>query len=514
MLKDTVVSWLETTPVAKVRRSFYAKLSLILLAILLYLGAVQVTLFADFAERYRNALDQVVIENLAAVFAQKFEPQRQEETEAPALVKDCPGVLLADPRIEFYIVDDNGRVLKSFQKEPITQRQQVSTKQIEKFISRTSPFPIYGNTPREAKRLEVFSAAPIRYQGKPAYVYAILGGESFSNARARIRKHFAWQNLAFFAFIGSLVSAAVGLLAFFFLTKPLNRVASIVEQFSRGNLGERIPVVSDDEAGRVAAAFNQMADTISSNIEHLQKTDHLRRELVSNIAHDLRGPLTCMSGYAQTLVERSDHLPKETRKKIESTMLRNVEALAKLVTDLFDLSKLEAKDRTPKLKPVSLADFLPDLVCKFEGLAESANVTLQAKLEYNLPLVIVDISLIERALSNLVENAIANSPPGQSVSLVAKRCDDLVRVQVEDTGIGITEEDLPRVFERFYRGCRGEMKKGDGSGLGLAIVKKIMEAHGLAITVESKAGRGTTFSFDLPAASEERCARCKKESNI
>jgi len=192
-------------------------------------------------------------------------------------------------------------------------------------------------------------------------------------------------------------------------------------------------------------------------------------------------------------------LPPAQRRKFLTIVLGNVRRLSKLVDELFELTKLEAKQLKLNLEPFSLPELVQDVLMKFVPTAKSRRISLKCKLHRNLPFVMGDIALIERVLANLIENALRHTDPGGEVRVNVDRLPASLRVKVSDTGCGIAPEHLPHVFDRFYRGDKTRSPDSGGSGIGLAIAKSILEHHETEISVESAVDRGTTFAFELPA---------------
>jgi signal transduction histidine kinase len=242
-----------------------------------------------------------------------------------------------------------------------------------------------------------------------------------------------------------------------------------------------------------------MADTIEASVEDLRRTDRLRRELIANVSHDLRSPLAAMQGYLETIMMKHDDLAPDERERYLEIVLRNARSLSTLVGELFELSMLDAHQIEPQREAFSMAELVQDLVMQFTPMAEELNVTLDAELPDHLARVYADIALVERAISNLIDNALRYTPPGGTVRIVPSNEGDAVSVSVIDTGYGIPPEDLPHIFERFYRVEKSRAPDKGGTGLGLAITKKILELHGSTLNVQSIVDRGTTFSFNLPA---------------
>lgn len=241
-----------------------------------------------------------------------------------------------------------------------------------------------------------------------------------------------------------------------------------------------------------------MAGRIVQQVEALRRTDEERRELIANISHDLRTPLAALRGYVETLLLKERSLTPEERTRFLEIAASQSEKLGTLVTELFELSRLEAHEASPQLERCSIAELVQDVVQRFQLQAAEKGVHVTAHFPLDLPEPELDIRLLERALQNLIENAIRFTPAGGAVTVSVSRAPSgALRVEVADTGVGIPEEELAFVFQRFYRArATGE---ADGTGLGLAIAKRIVELHGGELTVASRPGKGTRFAFELPA---------------
>jgi signal transduction histidine kinase len=244
-----------------------------------------------------------------------------------------------------------------------------------------------------------------------------------------------------------------------------------------------------------------MADKIVAHIEEIKTMDDLRRDLVANVSHDLRTPLVSIHGYVETILMKDKSLSPEDREKYLKTVLQGTEKLKRLVEELFELSKLEAKQTTPTFERFSLAELVQDVVQKQQILAEHERLRIQTDFPRDLPFVVADIALIERVFQNLLENAIKFSADGGTITVTLRPGARGVTVIVADTGYGIPVEELPHIFERYQRGSRSATIDRTGAGLGLAIVKRILEIHGVTIAVSSKMNEGTAFSFQLPIQS-------------
>lgn len=227
-----------------------------------------------------------------------------------------------------------------------------------------------------------------------------------------------------------------------------------------------------------------------------EELETLRRELLANVSHDLRTPLSSVQGYLETALLMGD-ADRERRTRYLETALQSAEKLRYLIDELFDLSKLESRDRKPNLETFSLAELATDVAKNLRIQASKKNIQLKEDISPNLVPVCADLALIDRVLQNVIGNAIKFTPDGGTITLKLEEVNEEVCIHIIDSGSGIAPEELETVFERFNTGTGGEKK---GSGLGLAIVKSILEAHNAPYKMESKLGEGTHFLFCLPKA--------------
>jgi signal transduction histidine kinase len=321
-----------------------------------------------------------------------------------------------------------------------------------------------------------------------------------------------------------LVVAAVAfalcaaLLVFNTLTRRLRLLVDEIEAFRASRFTRPRHVqwscADGDEVDRLAFAFGELSDHIARQIQQLELMDSQRRELLANVSHDLRTPLTLMRGYLETLLlRRGEMSPAEERGCLE-VAARHAERLGRLVGDLFELTKLDGQAGRIQAEPFSLTELAQDIAQKFALHGSERNVRVEVMLDELTPPVLGDIGMIERALENLVENALRHTPAGGRVAIGVEREANRARVQVSDTGCGISGEDLPHVFDRFFQAPRVEMSEPGAvpssdllasparhhAGLGLAITRRIVALHGGDIQVRSIVGTGTRFGFDLPLA--------------
>ena len=305
---------------------------------------------------------------------------------------------------------------------------------------------------------------------------------------------------------GLVLALVSGFAIFAVVTRKLKRLAEAMEAFKDGAFREKMlfsplpPPARADEIDRVAATYNEMAERMTAMIRELQRQETVRRDLVANVSHDLRTPLASLRGYLETLIIKGDSLSAEEQRTYLSIAAQQTERLARLVAELFELAKLEAKDVTVEAEPFQVAELIQDVVQKFELDAERRRLGIRAEGSAELPFVTADIALVERVLQNLIDNALRHTPAGGSVTVITRARERDVLITVADTGSGIPKDHLPHIFDRLYRVDKSRDSRSGGAGLGLAIARQVVELHGGRITVESEPGRGTAFSFSLPLA--------------
>lgn len=287
------------------------------------------------------------------------------------------------------------------------------------------------------------------------------------------------------------ISAAIALLAAIFLSRrilrPVESLTAAVRQMEKGDLSRRVETASKDEIGELARAFNSMAD-------NLARVERLRRNMVGDVAHELRTPLTNIRCHLEAL---QDKVVSPTPEIIDS-LYEEALLLNRLIDDLQDLALVEAGQISLKPERLSVRNEAAQAVGAMRQSLENNGLTLRIDIPQDCPDVFADSKRFGQILRNLLNNAITHTFDGGKITVRARATGSRVEVTVEDTGSGIAAEDLPFVFERFYRADASRSRATGGAGLGLAIVRQIVEAHCGAIGIESETGRGTKIHFTLP----------------
>jgi signal transduction histidine kinase len=331
----------------------------------------------------------------------------------------------------------------------------------------------------------------------------LLLGMLLAGARAMfISGHDLALLLTMLTFAAAL-SVGFGLLYAMPLASRIERVRAGTQRIAGGELGSEVKVEGHDEVAGLATDFNRMARALEEAAQREREVEKSRRDLVAAVSHDLRTPLAAARALIEALADGVADDP-ETERRYLASASRELEHLSRLVDDLFELARIDAGVLELTLEEASLHDLISDTISSFQPQAERKGIRLLGELSTDVDSVFANPPKLQRVLHNLVSNALGHTPPGGTVTLRATPEGDVARVEVSDTGEGIAFEDLPRVFERSFRGersrTRPEKDGAPGAGLGLAIARGFVEAHGGTIDVQSEPGRGSLFRFTLARA--------------
>ncbi|XLS29585.1 ATP-binding protein [Flavobacteriaceae bacterium M23B6Z8] len=481
------------------------KLWIAFISIIVLMGISYILITGYYTREHNQATIQKLHAGVADhIIDEKFKdasPFLENGEVNKALFGDLMHDMMAVNRsIEVYLLDEKGLILYSvvLDHDENSPSNRVSLTPIEHFIATGGQEFILGDDPRAKDEQKIFSAARFESNGKNGYLYIILAGQDLKSVSSTLFGTY-FTRLGGGALLLSMIFAALlGFLSIWFFTKNLRLILRTVKRFQAGDLQARISNPEKSDIAVFATSFNQMADTITENIEKIKSVDALRRELIANVSHDLRTPLAILKGYAETLQMKKASLSPEEQNEYLNIIQGNVDRLSRLIDQLFQYSKLEAEQVTPIMEPFSITELSHDLMAKFNLIAAQKNVKLALENPSDNCMVYADISLMERVLQNLIENALKYTEEGGSVTLsIVQNQNDTVEVKITDTGDGIPEKEQPYIFDR-YKQINPDGRK-QGTGLGLAIVKKIMDLHNTTITVLSIPRQGSSFSFRLPS---------------
>jgi signal transduction histidine kinase len=489
--------------------SLFSRLSAALLLVVALIGSGFFVVEQVSTRLYYEEITQRLNASIAMYVTGEMQLIENGEVDREALALLGQRAMVINPTVEIYLLDPDGAILDHVMPADTVQTGQVELGPVLELVSGGAEMPLHGTDPRNLDRQKVFSAHPVmngdRLEG---YLYAVLGGQKFDELADSARSSYV-QKLSLWALTAIAITAfLVGLLVFGLLTRRLTRLTREVNVFTESGfdpdtvnprLGDVDTSKNADEIGQLRVAFSRMSDKIREQVESLEETDRLRRELISNVSHDLRTPLASMHGYVETMLLKNDRLSENERRNYLEITRKHSLHLRRLIGDLFELSKLEAAGVEPALEWFSLSELLHDVNQEFELQAKGKGVSIEVDAAQEACRVHADIGLIQRVLENLIRNALKYTPAGGAITISLDCRPDRVAVAVADTGCGIEEEELEHIFDRFYRNPRSNEGQEDSTGLGLAIVKRILDLHGSRITVTSQMNQGTRFEFDIPA---------------
>lgn len=479
--------------------SLYWKIAAVFLFALIIVSIVYLYIAAFTAEMYFQEASQRLNEEVALHIAEENQFFVNGEANQETLKKIFHDIMVINPSIEVYLLNNDGKILSYFAPNKEVKLDYVPLEPINEFLKVGASSFVMGADPKNEHVEKTFSAAKV-YEGSVhrGFIYVILGGEEFENAASFVVGSYILR-LGVRSMTITLIAAALfSLIALGFITKNIRKIVAVVRRFKEGHLNARINLKSKGELGEFADSFNEMADTIVKNLEEIKTMDNLRRELVANVSHDLRTPLATIQGYVETILIKADSLSDDEKNTYMKTILNSTERLKTLVSELFELSKLEARETKPKLEPFSIAEIVQDIQQKNKVIAEKKQIELSVDFPYNLPLVCADIGMMEKVIQNLLDNAMKFTSENGKVLIRLQPQSDMILLEIQDSGHGISNEALPHIFDRYQRNERSGHLENKGLGLGLAIVKRILEVHNLDIKVKSTEGKGTIFSFKIP----------------
>jgi len=476
----------------------YWKISGTLLLLLVLLGVGYIAITAYCSQQYLQEANQKLYGDVAKYTVREVQPFKEDGTiDTSAINTLMHSMMTINPSVEVYLLDELGNILTYVVMSKDVKMEKVDLGPIKTFLAaKEKPF-IKGDDPRNPGEQKVFSAASYEKDGTTkGYVYVILASAKQKEQTAQLFDSYIQEigtNMFLLTLLGALI---IGLIAIWFLTKNLRSIIDTVRRFKEGDYSARIAEEDKGDFKLLANTYNEMATTIEGNIDQIKAVENLRRELIANVSHDLRTPLAIMRGYVETMLMKEDDLTKEERSRYLNIVLNSSERLSKLISQLFEYSKLEANQITPQKEPFNISDLMQDVFAKYAILAKNKGIEIKLDLPKKLPLVFADLGLVERVIQNLMDNALKFTPQDGAVTIGVKPNNEDIEIRISDTGPGISLEEQSYIFERYHK-VKGD-GKSKGAGLGLAIAKKILEIHNSTIQVQSQPNEGASFWFELP----------------
>ncbi len=478
--------------------AIYGRLAglLSLLVILLVAGYSLLTGF--IAIRYFKASHQRLNREVAthiAKFSQPFVGMNKANYQATKRI--FFNAMVTNPSAEVYLLDTTGRIIVYEAPSEKIKRHQVNLAPIRQFIQTQGLVFIQGDDPRQAVNQQIFSAAQVQDKGQlQGYVYVVLLGESYGTTLVQLFQDYSLEWGLKTTLFMLLAAFAVGFVVFYLLTRDLTRIIQTVMHFRDGDLTARTHLKPTSDLVPLANAFNTLADQLAHSLAQLQASGELRRDLVANVSHDLRSPITSIRGYAETL--DMDASLDSTQKHYVGAILQSTQRLTKRINELFELSKLEAKERKPEKEPFLLADLLTETYTNFRLIADEKQIAFTCVNCEVTSVCYADINMIEHVLQNLVENAIHYSPEGGHVRLQLACTDQFVTVSVINSISALPKAISAYLSQLDQLNNQEASVRPPNSGLGLAIVLKILNLHDSRLRITHVSETEIRFSFDLP----------------
>lgn len=485
------------------RLSLTQRLSLVFAFLLLVCSSTSVWLQL----RSNRMHEQEVVQRLSRDLAERI-ARDVRLTDANGLMPNAvrnlfSHLMIVNPSVEVYLLESDGRIAGYAVPEGRLQRDRVDLEPVWRFVSGRM-LPILGDDPRSSSGRKVFSAAPLQVNGRNVgFIYVVLQGEAHDLVVARSSAHVVLETALWSIGLVALLCLAAGLVAFTLITRPLRQLTENVRQFDiRGAPPEPpiyAPTASDanrDEIAVLGTAFRQMESRIGEQWKTLKRQDEERRELIANISHDLRTPLSSLHGYLETLLLKDAVLDEPARRRYLGIALDQSSKVGGLAQSLFELARLEYGFVQPEPEPFSMTDLVQDVFQKFALRSEARRIAMTAVFPPTLPPAHADLGMIERVLSNLLDNALRYTPEGGRVEVSIVSSHGMLKVTVSDTGPGIAEELRAGLFYRPFP-LGGSRRSG---GLGLRIVYRILELHGQRIELLNTADSGASFGFTVAIA--------------
>ncbi len=479
------------------------RLTLIFALLLLTSCALLGWLQVRTSTQYSQAVIQRLSGDLAQHINQSYPLLGQDGLNKESVRRLFDHLMAVNPSVEVYLLDKQGNIVGDGAPVGHLKRGHVDLQPIQTALS-THQYPIYGDDPRSLDGRKVFSVAPMRQNGQvKGYLYVILLGENYSALNSDAQFTALLKIVLLSISLVALLGLIVGGLAFRWITRPLRELSHQVRALETGSMEEMRAMAAlplhqekgNDEISLLRQGVITMARRIAEQWHRLSQQDQLRREFIANISHDLRTPLTSLHGYLESLSVMSATLSAADKKRYLEIALGQSQKVGALAQSLFELARLEYGVVKPQKEHFSLGELLQDVFQKFELAVQTRRQQMLADIQPDLPLIDADLAMIERVLTNLLDNAIRHAPEGGIIAVRLWKEGAKVLVQVSDNGPGIPQELKDGLFVRPSIASQSRLRVG---GLGLMIVRQMLQLHGTDITLVEKPERGACFRFALP----------------
>ncbi|MFK3659995.1 sensor histidine kinase [Scandinavium sp. NPDC088450] len=486
------------------RLSLSQRLTLVFTAILLLcaMAACSVQLYST--SQYGSAM----VQRLSAGLAQQIvnsEPllDKQGDVNRQTLKTLFDRLMTLNPSVELYLVAPDGQLLADAAPAGHLKRQKIDIAPLQAFLGGAA-WPVFGDDPRSLNKEKVFSVAPVRLNGElHCYLYIILQGEDLNALSDSAWQKALWSTVLWSLLLVALFGTVAGMMVWYWVTRPVKQLTADVRGVDQDSMNaikqlaqqtpERQPT---NEVEILRNTFIELARKIASQWDQLSDSDRQRREFIANISHDLRTPLTSLLGYLETLSMKADTLSPADNRQYLAIALRQGHKVRHLSQQLFELAKLEHGGIKPQLERFAIGELIQDVAQKFDLAIETRRLKLKVDMSHSLPLVNADVSMIERVVTNLLDNAVRHTPEGGTITLRVWQENAQLQVEVADNGPGVEDELREQLFQRPSV-LNPQSARENRGGLGLLIVRRMLELHGGGIRLVD-ATAGACFRFFVP----------------
>ncbi len=496
--------------------SLYSRIALILFSMFLIMAGFLFWFFERASVATQNETSQKLYLSLADNIANDLGVISNNQFDLELIEVAFHKIMILGPNIELYVLDRTGNVISFSVPDKKIKRTHINLQPITALIEKTQSLPILGDDPRALDRQKIFSAAVVYEENNSignkavdktriGYLYIIIGGEDYDSISTALRLSNTWIISLLGIAIALSFLLIASLILFYALTRPLRQLTREIKVFEQSDFKvkttfQSVPLnnTKKDEIYQLRQSFQHMQQHIIEQLEHLKKNDAIRREFLAYVSHDLRTPLAGMKAYLETLELKQTSMSDEERQTFIKKTIRNGDRLQKMISELFELTRLENHQIELTQEGFSMGDLLSDIYASLESKASEKQVSLKIDFQQASVQVYGDIAKIERVIQNLTENAIRYSKANSSVVIKTKLIkNNELRICICDQGAGIQAKDLPYIFEPYFRASDEYKLKHKGAGLGLAISQRLLRLHNISLQVESGINKGTVFCFSL-----------------
>lgn len=409
--------------------------------------------------------------------------------------------ILYSPNTGLYLLDDDGRVLASASGHA---PERIALGLVKESLANDPDAPIVADDPERSGRFSLATARPVlRGEDQVGWLYLISRSSDLTGDTPELLKSYAVRTAVTVSLMTLTIGVLLTIATIAVLTRPLLQLTRAVERvrnadFAEEMAGSMMPGwARDDEIGRLSRSFRDTFERLRVEMQRVKQIDERRREMVASVSHDLRTPLTALIGQLETIRMKRSSLSESEQAALFTRAIQNAHHLERLTDALAELARLDSPEFRAHPEPIAIGELADDVVQRFAARATDARIDLAVDYPDGLALARVDAGLIERALANLLDNALRVTPAGGRIRVRVLALEPGVRIEVTDTGPGVAPEDQPNVFERFYQTTTHRNLRGS-AGLGLAIVRRVAELHAGRVGIDSRPGEGSTFYIELP----------------